>query len=59
MSDPRPVEFGNNPDDPAEWLANQVVQFALDELPSWRDNDPYYALWHKVKELANSSRGKA
>lgn len=40
-----------SPDTPADALADELTFWVLDNLPSWRDNEPYYALRQKAKEL--------
>ena len=39
------------PESAAEKFAWELVNWVNDTLPSWRDNDPYYALLAKAKEL--------
>lgn len=37
-------------------LASELTFWVRDNLPEWRDNDPYYALWKKAKELLDRTK---
>lgn len=32
-------------------MADELTFWVRDNLPSWGDNDPYYALWTKTKKM--------